>query len=57
MTFQLFGVDILPYLKCFGFWVGNIIWYDREEEHKSLFGIYYLECDIYLDILYMRIIL
>lgn len=51
MNFNLFGIDIISAERLFGFWVFNI---KIIENQRSLFGIYYSDGELYVDIFFIR---
>ncbi len=53
MTFQLFGFDIFPQERLFGFWFCGI---DGTNTHRHLFSIYYNDGEILVDVLFCRVL-
>ena len=53
MTFNLFGIDFYRKDELFGFWLGAIKY---EEERRCLFGIYWKEGNLLIDLFWFHIV-
>ena len=55
MTFDLFGIDFYRKDEFFGFWLGAIKNIDKEM-HRSLFGIYWNDGNLLIDLFWFHIV-
>lgn len=55
MNFNLFGFECIPSESLFGFWFCSIKKYGEfEDKQRNLFGLYYCEGEVIIDILWVR---
>ena len=54
MGFTLFGFDFSLKERMFGFWIGNVEFFNPEFD-RNLLCFYYSECDFLVDILFFRL--
>ena len=52
MSFDLFGIDIIPTEEKYGFWIFNIGGSNYND--RSLLGLYWNTGTLFLDILFVR---